>query len=218
MRLEWHEKMDIYQWEATFDQEANNNWNQRICECEKKKCLINVVRDAARTASTFDSQNKRMNDGQLSPPSRPFNTMSHCSGSTRMPYLIRFSNSKRKPPIVNSRKPQLTRPVKSWKPELHENSESLGRWHLQWKEKKKKRNIQNNGIQYAIDLIAYFIVRFPFRNADAVTLTRWCAARTLHAAARHLCPKRFHRQTPVFSFSFLIWWVCGVHSKIQQNV
>lgn len=46
-------------------------------------------------------------------------------------YLIKFSRRRRKPPIVSNRKPQLTRPVKLSKPELHENSESLGRWHLQ---------------------------------------------------------------------------------------
>lgn len=109
-------------------------------------------------------QTNKMTAGQPSPPSRPFNTMNHCSGSTRIPYLCaiesnrlvkymkefksrttyfnRFSNISLKPPMVNSRKPQLTRPVKSWNPELHENRESLGRWHLQMEN-------NNNGFKHA---------------------------------------------------------------------
>lgn len=45
-------------------------------------------------------------------------------------YLIRFSSSRRMPPMPSSRNPQLTRPVKLSKPELHENRESRGRWIL----------------------------------------------------------------------------------------
>lgn len=44
--------------------------------------------------------------------------------------FIKFSNSSLKPLIVRSKNPQFTNPVKLWNPELHENSESLGRWHL----------------------------------------------------------------------------------------
>lgn len=71
-----------------------------------------------------------MRDGYPWPSSRPVITMIHWTGSIRMPYLMRFSSSRRTPPIVNSKKPQLTRPVKLSKPELHENRESRGRWHL----------------------------------------------------------------------------------------
>lgn len=45
-------------------------------------------------------------------------------------HFNKFSSSNRKPLMVNRRNPQFTKPVKLWKPELHENSESLGRWHL----------------------------------------------------------------------------------------
>lgn len=91
-------------------------------------CLVKWFQ---RIAFANHLQINRIIDGQPLPASPPVSTMTHCNGSTRMPYFIRFSSNNLKPPIVNSRKPQLTRPVKSWKPELHENSESLGRWHLQ---------------------------------------------------------------------------------------
>lgn len=46
-------------------------------------------------------------------------------------HLSKFSSNNRKPPMVNSRKPQLTKPVKLSNFELHENNESRGRWTLQ---------------------------------------------------------------------------------------
>lgn len=45
--------------------------------------------------------------------------------------FMKFSKHKRNPPMVKSRKPQLTKPVKLVKPELHEKSESLGRCILE---------------------------------------------------------------------------------------
>lgn len=66
-------------------------------------------------------------DGYVASPSFfPVRTISHCTGSTLKPYLIKFSNNSLKPPIVSRRKPQLTRPEKSLKFELHEKRESRG--------------------------------------------------------------------------------------------
>lgn len=48
--------------------------------------------------------------------------------------------------MVSNRKPQLTKPVKLLKPELQENNESLGRWHLckcEKRQKDKKKKIEN---------------------------------------------------------------------------
>lgn len=70
-------------------------------------------------------------------------------------YFNRFSNNNLKPPIVNSRKPQFTRPVKSWKPELHENSESLGRWHLTWMKIKTERKLYTRILNSEFDSILY---------------------------------------------------------------
>lgn len=77
-----------------------------------------------------------MTDGCPSPSLLPVRTIIHWAGSILIPYFIKFSKSNLTPPIVSNRKPQLTRPVKFWKSELHENSESLGRWHLERYEKK----------------------------------------------------------------------------------
>lgn len=39
---------------------------------------------------------------------------------------MKFSKSKRTLPIVKSKKPQFTKPVKLLNPDAHENKESLG--------------------------------------------------------------------------------------------
>lgn len=75
-------------------------------------------------------QSNKMIDGTPAPSSLPVSTMNHWIGSTRIPYFKRFSKRSRIPLIVSKRNPQFTKPVKLWKPELHENNESLGRWHL----------------------------------------------------------------------------------------
>lgn len=68
-----------------------------------------------------------MTDGYVVSPSfLPVNTISHCMGSTLMPYLIKFSSSSLMPPIVRRRNPQLTKPEKSLKLELHVKRESRG--------------------------------------------------------------------------------------------
>lgn len=72
-----------------------------------------------------------------SPASFPVSTNNHCIGSTLNPYLMKFSSSSRNPPIVRRRKPQLTRPEKLLKFELHEKSESRGLWILDGATQKK---------------------------------------------------------------------------------
>ena len=47
-------------------------------------------------------------------------------GSTRIPYLFRFSRNILIPAMNNMRKAQFMTPSKSWNPDVHENRESLG--------------------------------------------------------------------------------------------
>lgn len=62
---------------------------------------------------------------ELSPSFLPVSTISHSIGSTLNPYLIKFSSKSRMPPIKRSKNPQLTRPEKSLKFELHENLKNV---------------------------------------------------------------------------------------------
>lgn len=53
---------------------------------------------------------------------------------------MKFSNNSLNPPMLNKRKPQFTNPVKLSNPDVHENSESLGWWHLKIYRHKSKFN------------------------------------------------------------------------------
>lgn len=87
---------------------------------------------ASRLKVAFlNSQIPSTTDGYVASPSFfPVSTMNHCIGSTRNPYLMKFSSSSRNPPIVSRRNPQFTRPEKSLKLELHVKRESRGLWIL----------------------------------------------------------------------------------------
>lgn len=65
------------------------------------------------------------------PPSWfPVRTTIHWWGSTRTPYLRRFSRKSLTPPMNKSKNAQLTNPAKLLNPDDQENRESLGVWHL----------------------------------------------------------------------------------------
>lgn len=60
--------------------------------------------------------------------------------------------------MPNSRKPQLTNPVKLSKPELHEKRLSLGRWHL---EKEIKENLKNSFfLLFRMPYYTYYCTRY----------------------------------------------------------
>lgn len=194
-----------YQWQTTFDQQTNDDGHQWIW----KYGILFGGKIPRNCPCKLHLQINRIIDGHPSPSSRPVSTMTHCNGSTRMPYFNRFSSNSLNPPIVNSRKPQLTRPVKSWKPELHENSESLGRWHLQ---NENENNVELNKRAKSDRFNCKFIIFmgcFAW-TADAMTSAAYVnETRDIYGRRKEeeeeKCSQRI---PPLASSSLRIHWTC----------
>lgn len=117
-------KLSSYHRKSLLDKKTQHDWHRWIYNKNVSNQFACFSSDNLHNARTIDGC-------ELSPSPLPVNTMNHCTGSTRNPYLMKFSRRRRKPPIVRSKKPQFTKPEKSLKLELHEKSESRGLWILE---------------------------------------------------------------------------------------